>query len=142
MPKYQEDQTLIGNKFGTITNHQVIFSSDKNLFSSGSRKEIPLHQISSVRFYKQKSWIAIIAGTLGLLLPFLIKTLFFGSLMGKITAFIVLVLGIGIAYLGLAGFPTIVITTATGTVTQARGWPQDKSEAKAFALILREKIIV
>ena len=54
MSRSSGEQELISNKFGTISDRQVIFLSNKSLFSSRAREEIPLRQIISVRFYKQK----------------------------------------------------------------------------------------
>jgi hypothetical protein len=142
MSRNSANQDILSNKFGAISNKQVIFLSQKGLFKSGSKEEIPLKQIVSVRFYKHKSSVVSIAGGLGILLPIIISVLFSGSLIVKIIAFIVLVFGIWIAYTGITGIPTVVITTASGKVTQASGWPNDKNEAKAFALVLREKISV
>jgi hypothetical protein len=140
MPKDSNGQNIISNKFGTISDKQVIFLSKKSLFGSGSREEIPLKQIVSVRFYRHKSFVVGIAGTLGILLPFVINALFSDSLVAKISGVIVLLVGVGIAYLGIAGFPTVIITKAGDKVTQASGWPWDKNDAKGFALVLREQI--
>lgn len=141
MTESAEEQSLISNKFGSISSHKVIFLSNKSLLTSGLREEIPLKQISSVRFYQQKSWIALIAGSLGLVLPFVLNALLSGSFIGHLSGLVAFIGGLGIAYLGLSGIPTVVITKTGGTVTQAKGWPPDKSEAKAFALVLREKIV-
>ncbi|HEY9650656.1 MAG TPA: hypothetical protein V6C95_08330 [Coleofasciculaceae cyanobacterium] len=134
-----DDQPIISNKFGVISNQKVIFLSNEGFLSSPSRKEIPLGQIVSVRFYRQKSLVIMSLGGLGIVLPIVINILFLGSLIAKISGLIVLVVGIWMAYMGISGIPTVVITTANNT-TQASGWPHDKNEAKAFALILREKI--
>jgi hypothetical protein len=45
-----------------------------------------------------------------------------------------------IAYVGITGVPTVSITTEEGKVTTASGWPNERSEAKAFALVLHEQI--
>ncbi len=137
-----QEQYIISNQFGTISEKQVIFLSQKGLFKNGSVEEIPLKQIVSVRFYKRKSFVIAIAGCLGILLPFIINALFSGSLVAKICGFIVLAIAIWIAYVGIAGIPTVVITQAGGTVNQASGWPKEKNEAKAFALVLRQQISV
>lgn len=142
MPECSEEPYIISNQFGTISAKQVIFLSQKGLFRSGSREEIPLKQIVSVRFYRQKSFVIAILGGLGILLPFVINALFSGSLIAKLSGLIVLVVGVWIAYVGIAGIPTVVITQAGGTVNQASGWPKDKSEAKAFALVLRQQIAI
>lgn len=140
MSRSSEEQELLSNKFGTISDKQVMFLSNKNLFKSGAREEIPLKQIISVHFYKQKSLLSSIAGSLGVLLPFVIILFLPGRLIAVIIGLLILTLGVWIAYIGISGIPTVVIETAEGKVTQACGWPNDKNEAKAFALVLREKI--
>jgi hypothetical protein len=91
-------------------------------------------------FYQQKSFIAIITGILGILFSLVGVTLLRGNLVTLTIAALIITLCVWIAYLGIAGFPTVAITTAEGKITHAKGWPNDKSEAKAFALVLREKI--
>ncbi len=140
MSRGSREQEILSNKFGTITEKQIIFLSDKDLFKNGSREEMPLRQVVSVRFYQQKSFIAIITGILGILFSLVGVTLLRGNLVTLTIAALIITLCVWIAYLGIAGFPTVAITTAEGKITHAKGWPNDRSEAKAFALVLREKI--
>lgn len=140
MSRSSGEQELLTNKFGTISDRQVIFLSNKSLFSSRSREEIPLKQIISVRFYKQKFLIAGIAGIIGILLPFFMIIFFPGNIIAAMAGLIILAFGVWMAYLGFLGIPTVAITTAGDKVSQSSGWPNDKNEAKAFALVLREKI--
>ena len=140
MSRSSGEQELISNKFGTISDRQVIFLSNKSLFSSRAREEIPLKQVISVRFYKQKFLVAGIAGIIGILLPFVILVFFPGNIIAVIGGLLILAFGVWMAYLGISGIPTVAITTAGDKVTQSSGWPNDKNEAKAFALVLREKL--
>ncbi|HAA32415.1 MAG TPA: hypothetical protein DCE56_37845 [Cyanobacteria bacterium UBA8553] len=140
MSRSSGEQELISNKFGTISDRQVIFLSNKSLFSSRAREEIPLRQIISVRFYKQKFLLAGIAGVIGLLLPFLLIIFFPGNIIAATGGLLILAFGVWMIYLGVSGIPTVAITTTGDKVTQSSGWPNDKNEAKAFALVLREKL--
>jgi hypothetical protein len=140
MSEISGEQTLINNMFSTISNKRVIFRSKKGLFSNGYREDIPLKQIVSIRFYKQKFFVGGIA--VCLLLTLIGAGFFSGNILGKLVGLLILVSGAGIAYIGIVGMPTVVITTAGGTVTQASGWPRDKKEAEAFAQVLRNPIIV
>lgn len=140
MSRGSREQEVLQNKFGTITDKRVIFLSRRDLFNSGSQEEMPLRQVVSVRFYQQKSFVAIIAGSIGIVLPLVVVSLLPGNLIALMIGAIIIGLCLCIAYVGIAGFPTVAVTTAGGKTTQARGWPNDKSEAKAFALVLREKI--
>ncbi len=135
-----KEQELLSNKFGRISDKRIIFLSNKSLFNKGSQEEIPIKQVTSVKFYTQKPVIATVVGILCLLSSFAIITIFLGNLLLVVAGIIILFLGVWIAYLGVSGFPTLVVTIAGGKVTEAKGWPNDKNEAKAFALVLREKI--
>lgn len=142
MSKSAREQEVLSNKFGTITDKRVIFLSKKDLFNTGSQEEIPLKQVVSVRFYQQKSIVAMIVGSMGIVLPLVAVALLRGSIIALVGGGMIITLCVWIAYLGFTGFPTVVLTTAGGTITQAKGWPKDKSEAKAFALVLNEKISI
>ncbi len=140
MHKDSREQGLLSNKFGVISEKQVIFLSKKGLLSSGQAEEIPLNKIYSVRFYKQKSWKIGIAACFGILLPFCINAFFSDSLIIKLIGLTIFVFSLWIAYVGITGVPTVSITTEEGKVTTASGWPNERSEAKAFALVLHEQI--
>ena len=134
------EQELLSNKFGRISDKRIIFLSNKSLFNQGSQQEIPIKQVISVKFHTQKPIIATVSGIFCLVLSFAVITIFLGDLLLVAAGLIFLFLGVWIAYLGISGFPTLVVTLAGGKVTEAKGWPNDKNEAKAFALVLREKI--
>jgi VIT1/CCC1 family predicted Fe2+/Mn2+ transporter len=141
MSQSSGEQELINNQFGVISDQRVIFPSNKSLFSSGSQEEFPIRQIVSARFYKQKSIpIAAIGAFLGTLLPILIIAFLPGNIVAIIMGLLVLAMGLWVAYVGISGVPKVIIKTTEGKTSQATGWPNHKDEAKAFALVLREKI--
>jgi hypothetical protein len=140
MARDSREQEVISNSFGTVTDKRIIFPNKKSLFNKGSQEEIPLKQVASVRCYQQKSIVAILAGSIGIVLPIVVIALLRGNLIALMTGAIIIGLCVWITYLGITGFPTVTVTTTEGKNTQAMGWPNDKSEAKAFALVLREKI--
>lgn len=135
-----KEQELLSNKFGRISDKRIIFLSNKSLFNKGSQQEIPIKQVTAVKFHTKKPIIATITGIVCILSAFAIITIFSGNLLAVVAGIIILFLGVWIAYLGISGFPTLVVTLAGGKVSEAKGWPNDKNEAKAFALVLREKI--
>src|SRR5216684_2171237 len=49
MAEQQAEQTFIENPFGTVTNKRVIYYRAKGWFSGGSREDIPLQHVTSVR---------------------------------------------------------------------------------------------
>jgi hypothetical protein len=140
MARTPEEQEIISNKFGIISTQRIIFSSNKDLFSNGSQEEIPLKQVVNVRFQKQKSLVIGIIGVLGIALPFGIIIFSAGNIALMLGGFILLALGVWMTYLGFGGFPTVVVSLTEGKKIKARGWPNDKDEAKAFALVLLEKL--
>ena len=140
MSRGSREQEVLSNKFGTITDKRLIFMSKKDLFQNGTREEMALKQVVSARFYQQKSFVAIVTGSIGILVSLVLVSLVRGNLVTLMLGALIIALCVWIAYLGFAGFPTVAVTTVEGRITHARGWPNDKSEAKAFALVLREKI--
>lgn len=140
MSRGSREQEVLSNKFGTITDKRLIFLSKKDLFKNGEREEMPLKQVVSVRFYQQKSFVAILTGSIGILVSLAGVSLLRGNIVALLLGAILISLCVWIAYVGIAGFPTVAVTSSEGKITRAKGWPNDKSEAKAFALVLREKI--
>lgn len=140
MSRGSREQEVLSNKFGTITDKRLIFLSKKDLFKNGEREEMPLKQVVSVRFYQQKSFVAILTGSIGILVSLAGVSLLRGNIVALLIGAILISLCVWIAYVGIAGFPTVAVTSSEGKITRAKGWPNDRSEAKAFALVLREKI--
>ncbi|HEY9833227.1 MAG TPA: hypothetical protein V6D26_21925 [Stenomitos sp.] len=140
MSRGSREQEVLSNKFGTITDKRLIFLSKKDLFKNGDREEMLLKQVVSVRFYQQKSFVAILTGSIGILVSLAGVSLLRGNIVALLIGAILISLCVWIAYVGIAGFPTVAVTSSEGKITRAKGWPKDKSEAKAFALVLREKI--
>lgn len=141
MPQGSGENELINNKFGIISDQRVIFPSNKSLFTSGSQEEFPIRQIVSARFYRQKAMaIGAVGAFFGTLLPILIIAFLPGNIIAIIFGILILSMGMAVAYLGILGVPKVIIKTAEGKIAQATSWPNHKDEAKAFALVLREKI--
>lgn len=156
MSRVSEEPSMLSNKFGTISGRLLIFPNRKGLFRKGSQEEIPLKEVASVNFHRQKYFTPVIASIVGVLLPFVLHALLAdkfilrvtgiinasmsGDLVLKLVGFLFLAIGLGIIYLNIVGFPTVVVTTSGGKVSQARGWPWDNLEAKGFTLVLRDQI--
>src|SRR4051794_14219654 len=60
----QAEQTLADTPFGTVTNRRVIYFRSKSWFGGGSREDIPLQHVTSVRLDTSRS---ILVGALLLL---------------------------------------------------------------------------
>lgn len=126
----QAEQTFIENQFGTVTSKRVIYYRAKGWFSGGSREDIPLQHVTSVRLDITRSvaaGIVLLVIGLGLLLAE-------GGL--KIIGIIVLVPTV----LMLWGSPAVVVNTAGQDLKAARGFPWKRGEATAFVEALRKQL--
>ena len=45
----QGEATFVANEFGTVTNKRVVYYRNKGWLSGGSREDIPLQHVTSVR---------------------------------------------------------------------------------------------
>jgi hypothetical protein len=127
----QGEQTYISNAFGTVTNRRVIYFRAKGWFSGGSREDIPLKHVTSVRVDIKRHPVAgIVLGLIGL------RMLASGEA-GVIIGGLVL---IALAGLLLWGSPSVVVNTAGQDLSAARGFPWQRNEANAFAETLRKQL--
>jgi len=130
MTEQQAEQTFIENSFGTVTSKRVIYYRAKGWFSGGSREDIPLQHVTSVRLDITRSvaaGIVLLVIGLGLLAAE-------GGL--KIIGIVVLVPSI----LMLWGSPAVVVNTAGQDLKAARGFPWQRGEATAFVEALRKQL--
>jgi hypothetical protein len=98
----QVEQTFITNPFGAVTNKRIIYYRDKGWFSGGSREDIPLQHVTSVRLDISRK---IVVGVLLLLMG----VEFLGAEGGiKVIGLAVLAL----AVLSLWGSPAVVVNTS------------------------------
>jgi hypothetical protein len=126
----QNEQTVVENPFGTVTSKRVIYYRAKGWFSGGSREDIPLQHVTSVRLDISRS---VLGGILSLLIAL---PLLAGD--GPIP-----VLGIILAVLGvilLWGSPAVVVNTAGRDLNAAKGYPWQRAEANAFVEALRQQL--
>ena len=137
----QTEQTIIENRFGTVTNKRVIYFCAKGWFGGGAREDIPLQHVTSVRSDITRGFIN---GMLGLVLLFsgfgmLVTVLsqgFLGFLLISVPA--ILLLGLGVLFLW--GSPIVVVNTAGRDINAAKGLPWQRSEANAFVEALRAQL--
>ena len=124
------EETLIQNSFGTVTSKRVIYYREKGWFSGGSREDIPLQHVTSVRLDISRN---IISGLL-----FLLIALPFISTEGeqKIIGIILSVVGV----LFIFGSPSVVVNTAGRDLNAAKGFPWKRGEAKSFVEALRNQL--
>jgi len=124
------ESTFIENEFGTVTNKRVVYYRNKGWLSGGSREDIPLQHVTSVRLDVSRN---ILAGLLLILLSF-----GFTPQGGGATF-------LGLACLALAiillwGSPLVVVNTAGRDLNAAKGWPWHRAEANSFVEALRSQL--
>lgn len=126
----QAEQTFVENPFGTVTNKRVIYFRAKSWFSGGSREDIPLQHVTSVRLDVIRSAV------LGILLA--LVGLAFLSADGGLKLLGILL--IAMAVILLWGSPAVVVNTAGRDLNAAKGLPWQRKEANAFVDALRAQL--
>ena len=126
----QTERVLVENEFGTITDKRVIYYRAKGWFSDGSREDIPLQQVTSVRQDISRS---VFVGTLFVLVSL--------ALLGAEGDAIVLgVLFFAVAFLLMWGSPTVVVKTSGRNLKAAKGLPWQRQSADDFVDALRQQL--
>ncbi len=119
------ETTYVENPFGVVTDRRVVYYRRKGWFSGGSREDVPLKHVTSVRF-------EIVRSMLGGILLVLLGLVLLAWLIGVVP----LALGI----LLLWGSPTVVVTTAAGDREAMKGWPWHRELAEDFAKAVRRQL--
>ena len=125
MPEEQKEQIFVNNMFGSVSDKRVVYFRKKSWFSGGSREDVPLKHVTSVRIEKTRS---IIGGIIFVLIG--LATICF------LVGIIPLVIGIILLW----GSPTVVVNTAGGDLSAAKGWPWQKEAAEEFVEALRKQL--
>lgn len=129
-PQNPAEQTFVENPFGTVTSKRVIYYGSKGWFSGGSRTDIPLQHVTSVRLDISRSIIW------GILLLMIGLTGLVSEGGAKIFGFTALAFSI----LMLWGSPAVVVNTAGQDLKAAKGFPWHRGEANAFVEALRKQL--
>jgi hypothetical protein len=125
MTSDSQEQTIIDNGFGIVTNKRVTYMAQKNWFGGGSREDVPIKQVVSVREETSRSiFLGLFCITVGL------------AWLTILVGIIPLVFGI----LLLWGSPRVNVITAGGTSSPVTGWPWQKELANDFAKALRSQL--
>jgi hypothetical protein len=124
------EQTFVETPFGTVTSKRVIYFRDKSWFGGGSREDIPLQHVTSVRLDTARSSGA------GLL--FLLVGLMLLAAEGEVK--VIGVVLIALAVLLLLGSPAVVVNTAGQDLNAAKGFPWQRGEANSFVEALRNQL--
>ena len=124
------EQEFVSNQFGTVTNKRVVYFRNKGWFSGGSRQDIPLKHVTSVRLDTSRS----VASGIVLLLIGL------GLLAADGGVKVVGIVVVALAVLLLWGSPAVVVNTAGNDLNVAKGFPWLRGEANAFVEALRKQL--
>jgi hypothetical protein len=128
----QTEQTLATSVFGIVTNRRVIYQRSKGWFSGGSREDIPLKHVTSVRLDTTRHVLW------GILLLLIGLPLTFGPNSSNAVVGTVLLC---LAVLLLWGSPTVIVNTAGQDKNASRGWPWERAAATAFVEAVRTQLV-
>jgi hypothetical protein len=127
----QGEETFVTGAFGTVTSKRVIYQRSKGWFSGGSREDIPLKHVTSVRLETSRPVL------LGILCALLALAFLAAPGGGKL-------LGLGLTALAVLlfwGSPTVVVNTAGQDKNASRGWPWERGVATAFVDAVRQQLV-
>lgn len=125
------EQTLIQNIFGAVTNRRVTYYRNKGWLSGGSREDIPLQHVTSVRVDISRSLLV------GVFLLLASVGMIASSSIG------VMVLGLAVLCLGIMllwGSPAVTVNTAGQDLNAMKGLPWQRKEAEQFVEALRKQL--
>ena len=126
----QSEQTFVENEFGTVTSRRVVYYRKKGWLSGGSREDIPLQHVTSVRLETSRNLLG------GIVLLFLGVAMLAGGSGIAIIGFFLMAL----AVLLLWGSPAVVVNTAGRDLNASKGLPWKRPEANSFVEALRKQL--
>jgi hypothetical protein len=129
-PLPQTEETIVEAPFGTVTSKRVIYYRSKGWLSGGSREDIPLQHVTSVRLDTSRSLVG------GILLLLIVLGLLGAEGPAKLFGILLLAL----AVLILWGSPAVVVNTAGRDLNKAKGFPWQRAQANAFVEALRQRL--
>jgi len=126
------EQTLVTGIFGTVTSKRVIYNRSRGWFSGGSREDIALAHVTSVRIDTTRHLLW------GILLLLVGLSLFGAQTTNGVLAGIACVV---LAVLLLWGSPTVYVNTAGQDRNRASSWPWHRQQAAEFVEAIRRQIV-
>lgn len=125
------EQTLVTSIFGTVTSKRVIYNRSRGWFSGGSREDIALAHVTSVRIDTTRHLL------LGILLLLVGLTLLGAQNANGVLAGVA---SFALAVLLLWGSPTVYVNTAGQDRNRATSWPWHREQAAEFVEAIRQQI--
>jgi len=134
MTSTSPEQTLVSTIFGTVTNKRVIYNRARSWFGGGSREDIPLAHVTSVRIdTKRHLLFGVLLAVVGILLALAPHSSIDVQLTGvALTALAVLLLW---------GSPSVYVNTAGQDKSHASGLPWHRAQANAFVEAIRQQLV-
>jgi hypothetical protein len=126
------ERTLVTGIFGTVTSKRVIYNRSRGWFSGGSREDISLAHVTSVRMDTTRHLL------FGILLLFVGLGLLGAQSTNGVLAGIVCV---ALAVLLVWGSPTVYVNTAGQDRNRASSWPWHRQQASEFVEAIRQQIV-
>lgn len=128
-----QEQTLVTTIFGTVTNKRVIYNRARGWFSGGSREDIPLAHVTSVRIDITRH---LLGGILLVLIGLSMALAGGGAGVQAVGAVLV-----AVAVLVLWGSPTVHVNTAGQDKSRASGFPWQRDQASSFVEAIRQQLV-
>ena len=126
------EQTFVSGIFGTVTNKRVIYQRARGWFGGGSREDIPLKHVTSVRLETTRHVLAgILLALIGLPCAFTPQASI--SLTGGLLTCLAILL--------FWGSPKVVVNTAGHDRNESRGWPWERAAAAQFVDAIRDQLV-
>ena len=129
-----QEQTLTSTIFGQVTTKRVIYNRSRGWFSGGSREDIPLAHVTSVRLDTTRHLLGgILLALIGL--PMALKAANSNSMQ------VIGVLLVALAMLLLWGSPTVYVNTAGQDKSRSKGLPWQREQANSFVEAIRQQLV-
>lgn len=129
-----QEQTLASTIFGIVTTKRVIYNRARGWFSGGSREDIPLAHVTSVRLDTSRH---VLRGILLVLIGLPIAT----EVRNSDALQVVGVLLVALAVLLLWGSPTVHVNTAGQDKSRSKGFPWQREQANSFVEAIRQQLV-
>ena len=131
MENQQSEQIIFQNEaFGNVTDKRVIFR--KKWVGGGSRVDIPLKHVTSVRLDTNRSLLLIATLIVIAIACFYVRS---------DSAIFVGVLALMLDVLLLRGSPTIIVNTSGRDTERRQGQPWQRRQADEFAEAIRRQLV-
>ena len=126
-----DETQVLENQFGLVTSKRITYPAGKGIFSRGSREDVPLKHVTSVRVEKKRSVkLGLVVGLVALVCLYI----------GGAVAIGVGLVALAVAVFAFLGKTQIQINTAGGDLAVMKVGPLERSQAEEFAKAVRGQL--